>query len=89
MSKFYEFEVVFEDKEDSTLRELGLPDNNKGHLDSAMIDIEEIQSYYPCLKPGDSEKIWTKLNMKTTGEYFTIAIEYPVFKEFHIKALLK
>lgn len=89
MSKFYEFQVVFENKEDATLRELGLDDNNEGYLDSAMIDIEEIQSYYRCLKPGDTEKIWTKLNMKTTGEYFTIAMEYNEFKEFFVKALLR
>lgn len=89
MSRFYEFQVCFEDKEDATLRELGLVDNNEGHLDSAMIDLDEIQSYYPCLKPGDPQKVWTKLNMKTTGEYFAIAMEYGVFKEFHIKALLQ
>lgn len=88
MSKFIEFDVVFENKEDGQMRDLGLPDKSDGHLDKAMIDLEEVQSFYACYRPGEDEKRYTKLHMKRTDDVYTIAVEYTEFRKY-LKLVLK
>lgn len=80
MSRFLELNVVFTDDDDSALHALGLGDG-KTKIDVAMLDIDEIQSFYASAKPGETEKLYTSIIMRTTNDVWTVTMPYNDFKE--------
>lgn len=81
MARFLELDVVFEHDTDTKLRDLGLEIDGEEYVEKAMIDLDDIQSLYPSLKPGDTEKVYTSIIMKGTKDVWTITLRYSLFKE--------
>lgn len=83
ISKFVELPVVFANPDFQDFSSMGIESDDHGFVDVACIDLLEIQSFYKCLNPETEKSDSTKLNMKTTGEYFTVKINYDRFKAFY------
>lgn len=83
ISKFVELPVVFANPDVPDFSSMGIESKDNGFVDIACIDLMEIQSFYKCLNPDTEKPDSTKLNMKTTGEYFTVIINYDRFKAFY------
>jgi hypothetical protein len=83
MSRFFEFEVVFKKSGDPALTALGIDDTGEDYLDKAMIDMDEIESFYASFKSGGTEKLYTLVNMRNSGDSFLIAMNYSIFKNIY------